>query len=104
MTFSLIPRLPFVYTTNMPKFAAQHLLSDPMDRPELPPGDYSGSESTINDPQFTDYDPVRDLLSWQAPARPHMKRTRSFYTTVATLVILLSCIALFFQEWLLIGA
>ena len=94
----------------MPKFAAQHLLADPLDMPELPPGDVNQPQ-TSTPPQYlpdpdvdAEYDPVRDLLIWQAPARPHMVRGRSFYTTVATLIILLSCIAFFFQEWLLIGA
>ncbi len=88
----------------MPKFAAQHLLADPMETPELSSGDFPDIRATINDPEYSEYDPVRELLTWQAPARPHMVRGRSFYTTVATLVILLSCIAFFFQEWLLIGA
>lgn len=87
----------------MPKFAAQHLLSSPLDTPELPPGNSPVTQNP-SDPYYQDYDPVRELYSWQAPARPHMSRGRSFYTTVATLIILLSCIALFFQEWLLIGA
>lgn len=86
----------------MPKYAAQHLLSSPLDTPELPPGNPSDTQNP--DDYYQDYDPVRELFSWKAPARPHTVRGRSFYTTIATLIILLSCIALFFQEWLLIGA
>lgn len=104
----LILFLPLIlftcYTTTMPKFAAQHLLSSPLDTPELPPGDPNLLPAADQSPPDDEYDPVRQLLTWNAPARPHMSRGRSFYTTVATLIILLSCIALFFQEWLLIGA
>ncbi len=89
----------------MPKFAAQHLLSDPLERPELPPGDGTYPQSSGNYySEDQGYDPVRELFAWQAPSRPHRVRDRSFYTTVATLIILLCCIAFFFQEWLLIGA
>lgn len=88
----------------MPKFAAQHLLADPLETPELPPGDPYLQPPTSNLQPSDEYDPIRELVSWQAPARPHRERGRSFYTTVATLIILLSCIAFFFQEWLLIGA
>ncbi len=88
----------------MPKFAAQHLLSSPLDTLELPPGDFNSQPDNYQTEPENEYDPVRELLTWKAPARPHMVRGRSFYTTVATLIILLSCIALFFQEWLLIGA
>lgn len=89
----------------MPKFAAQHLLADPLETPELPPGD-PNQPSTINHSPYTneEYDPVRELLTWQAPARPHLERGRAFYTTVAALIIVLSAIAFIFQEWLLIGA
>lgn len=86
----------------MPKFAAQHLLADPLDTPELPPGDADLPAAGYS--QSVDFDPVEELYSWQAPSRPHRIRDRSFYTTVTGLIIILCCIAFFFQEWLLIGA
>ncbi|MBI4036555.1 hypothetical protein HY386_01595 [Candidatus Daviesbacteria bacterium] len=46
---------------------------------------------------------VKTLLSWQAPARPFRKKERSYYTTIAILVILLILIALLAREFLLIG-
>lgn len=48
-------------------------------------------------------DPVRTLLDWRAPARPFRKKDRSYYTTIAILVILLVLIALLAKEVLLIG-
>ncbi|MCL5784734.1 MAG: hypothetical protein M1142_05275 [Patescibacteria group bacterium] len=50
-----------------------------------------------------DSDPVKTHLSWIAPARPYRKKDRSYYTTIATLVILLILIALLAREILLIG-
>lgn len=47
--------------------------------------------------------PVRTLLIWHAPARPFRKKDRSYYTTIAILVMLLILIALLAQEVLLIG-
>lgn len=46
----------------------------------------------------------RTLLSWQATARPHKKRSKDFYTTIGAIVFLLSIILVFFKEFLLIGA
>lgn len=87
----------------MPKFAAQHLLSDPLATPELPPGDPAQPQSP--EEYYDDqYDPVQDLFSWQAPSRPHRVRDRSFYTTIAGIILILCLIAFFFQDWLLIGA
>lgn len=40
-------------------------------------------------------DPLRTLITWNALSRPFKKRDRSFYTTVAVLVILFSPFALF---------
>lgn len=45
----------------------------------------------------------RTLLSWKAPARPHKKRSKDFYTTIGAIVFLLSVILVFFKEFLLIG-
>ncbi|MBM3209158.1 hypothetical protein FJZ40_02595 [Candidatus Shapirobacteria bacterium] len=46
---------------------------------------------------------VKTLLSWKAPARPFKKRNREFWTTVLTIVILISLILLFVKEWFLIA-
>ncbi len=47
--------------------------------------------------------PLRDLLVWEAPARPFKKRDREYFTTIAAIVLLLAVILLFIKEWLLIG-
>ncbi|MBI4039151.1 hypothetical protein HY384_04320 [Candidatus Daviesbacteria bacterium] len=47
---------------------------------------------------------VKTLLFWQAPSHPFRKKDRSYYTTTAILVVLLSLIAFLFQQFLLIGA
>jgi len=49
-------------------------------------------------------DPVKTLITWKAPARPFRRKDRSFYTTAAILVILISLIALLAGEFILIGA
>lgn len=49
-------------------------------------------------------DPVKTYMVWQAPSRPFRKKDRSYYTTIAIIVILLVSIALLAQEFLLIGA
>ena len=46
---------------------------------------------------------IRTLLSWEAPSRPFRKKDRSYYTTIAILVILLVLIALLMREFLLIA-
>lgn len=48
-------------------------------------------------------DPVRTLLTWQAPSRPFRKKDRSYYTTIAIIVTLLVLISLLVQEFMLIG-
>lgn len=47
--------------------------------------------------------PAKDLLTWEAPARPFKKRNREYFTTVAAIVFLLAIILLFIKEWLLIA-
>lgn len=84
----------------MPKYHKKDLLSSPLDRPELPPGHHDAAF----DPMLDYYDPVRTLVSWKAPSRPYRKKERSYYTTVALLIILVSLIAFFWGERLLIGA
>lgn len=46
-------------------------------------------------------DEEKDLLSWRSPDRLHKPRGREFYSTAGAFVILLSIIALFFKEILL---
>ena len=46
---------------------------------------------------------IRTLLSWEAPSRPFRKKDRSYYTTIAILVILLVLIAFLMREFLLIA-
>ena len=50
-----------------------------------------------------DPDLIKTYLSWKAPARPFRKKDRSYYTTIAILVILLILVALLMREILLIG-
>lgn len=91
----------------MPKYHKKDLLSSPLDRPELPPGhpDHpSNQDYGYPDPYANYYDPVRTLMSWKAPSRPYRKKERSYYTTVALLIVLVSMIAFFWGERLLIGA
>jgi len=86
----------------MPKYHKKDLLSSPLDTPELPPGYPEGHPDF--DPYLQYYDPVRTLVSWKAASRPYRKKERSYYTTVALLIILVSLIAFFWGERLLIGA
>lgn len=46
---------------------------------------------------------IKTYLSWKAPSRPFRKKDRSYYTTIAILVILLILIAILAREILLIG-
>lgn len=83
----------------MPKFHAQHLLSAPNEHLLEPPHP---------DPSY-DYDdlylnPVKTLISWRAASRPYRKKDRSYYITIAILIILVSAIAILAGEKLLIGA
>jgi hypothetical protein len=81
----------------MPKYHKKNLLSSPLDTPELPPGNTAP-------PYFDYYDPVQVLLSWKAASRPYRKKERSYYTTVALLIGLISVIAFAWGERLLIVA
>ena len=47
--------------------------------------------------------PEKTLLIWQAAARPYKKRSREYYTTIASIVFLVAVILLFMKEWLLIA-
>lgn len=48
-------------------------------------------------------EPLRDLLIWQAPARPFKARNREYYTTIGAIVLLVAIILIFIREWLAIG-
>jgi len=47
---------------------------------------------------------VKLLFSWKAPIRPFKKRDKEFWTTVLSIILLLSLILLFVKEWVLIAA
>jgi transcription termination factor NusB len=47
-------------------------------------------------------DPEKDLFVWQIAARPYKKRSKEYYTTIASIVLLVAIILLFIKEWLLI--
>ncbi len=94
--------MPRFYQQNVlsktPNLDPSHELESPMDNSELPPG----HSSEMEDPYF-DPDPLKTYVSWKAVSRPFRKKNRSFYTTVAVLLILISGIAFFAGEKLLIG-
>ncbi|NQU83513.1 MAG: hypothetical protein HQ536_02270, partial [Parcubacteria group bacterium] len=46
---------------------------------------------------------LKTLLTWKAPCRPFKKRDREFWTTVLTIIFLISLILLFVKEWFLIA-
>jgi hypothetical protein len=54
-------------------------------------------------PKMSEAGEVENLATWEAPSRPFRKKDRSYYTTIAILVILLCLIAFLAQEFLLIG-
>ena len=54
-------------------------------------------------PKISEAGEIKTLLTWQAPSRPFRKKDRSYYTTIAILVVLLALIAFLAQEFLLIG-
>ena len=79
----------------MPKEVKQTQTKKPS--PKTPPG------SEFFTPKMMEAGEVRTLLSWEAPVRPFRKKDRSYYTTIAILVILLVLIAFLLREFLLIG-
>lgn len=54
-------------------------------------------------PHELNANPVKTFLTWTAPSRPFRKKDRSYYTTIAIIVILLILIAILAREILLIG-
>lgn len=47
-------------------------------------------------------EPIKVLLAWKAPSRLFIKRTREYFTTLWSIVLLLVIILAFLQEWGLI--
>ncbi len=83
----------------MPKFYKTHLLTPPhlLEAPHSQVSEEFVDESFINE-----QNPIKPLLSWHAPSRPFRKKDRSYYTTIAILLILISMISLLAGEKLLI--
>ena len=54
-------------------------------------------------PKMNEAEEIKTLISWEAPSRPFKKKDRSYYTTIAILVILLVLISFLFREFLLKG-
>ena len=54
-------------------------------------------------PKMNEAGEVRTLLSWEAPSRPFRKKDRSYYTTIAIIVVLLMLITFLMREFLLMG-
>lgn len=54
-------------------------------------------------PKMMEAEEIKTLLSWEAPSRPFRKKDRSYYTTIAILVVLLVLIAFLAREFLLVG-
>lgn len=110
----------------------EELLPSPLDTPELPPPDLHLEPQSAfsekdpdplpesprikpkktkmievaidDDEEDEDTEPIKTFITWQAPARPYRKKSRSFYTTVAVLVVLISLIALLAGQIMLLGA
>ena len=49
-------------------------------------------------------EPIKNLLIWQAPARPFETKDREFYTTAGSIIFLVCVILLFVKEFLFIMA
>ncbi len=88
----------------MPKFfepekeEANQLTSELTSQKEL-----ENSKEEDLHPKMVEAGEIKTLLNWTAPGRPYRRRDRSYYTTIAILVVLLSLIAILAQEFLLIG-
>jgi len=83
----------------MPKFFVKPILDPTHELPShqtLPPHEH---QMEIDDSP----DPVRTLLSWKAPSRPFRSKDKTYYTTIAIIVVLLILIALLIQEFILVG-
>lgn len=60
-------------------------------------------EDTLEKELLAERSLTKTYLTWTAPARPFRKKDRSYYTTIAIIVILLVLIAFLAKEILLIG-
>ncbi|MBN1263446.1 MAG: hypothetical protein JW991_03750 [Candidatus Pacebacteria bacterium] len=47
---------------------------------------------------------IKELLAWEAPARPFKKRSKEFFSTVSAIAFLVMVILVFLKEWFLIIA
>lgn len=83
----------------MPRFFSPQ--SEPEPVPENQPPAHPEDELS---PKLSEAGEVKTLFSWIAAARPFRKKDRSYYTTIAIIVVLLVLIALLIKEFLLIGA
>lgn len=64
----------------------------------------TGSDTGPLHPKILEAGEVKTLLSWEAPSRPFRKKDRSYYTTLAIIVVLLVLILFLAREFLLMGA
>lgn len=85
----------------MPKFFTQAPTLDPTREIPERAEHGQGQQSTVNPED--ERDPVRLLLSWTAPSRPFRQKDRSYYTTIAIIVVLLILISLLMREFILVG-
>lgn len=81
----------------MPKFYVKEKSAE-----EHPQGGHLNPEASPEHDNLN-ADPIKTFLSWTAPSRPFRKKDRSYYTTIAILVILLILISILAQEILLVG-
>ncbi len=54
-------------------------------------------------PKIGEAGEIKTLLEWHGPARPYRAKSRSYYITIALLVVVLGLIAFLASEFLLIG-
>src|SRR5688572_19928345 len=60
-------------------------------------------EEVFLTPKMMEAEEIKTLFSWEAPSRPFRKKGRSYYTTLAIIVTLLTLILLLAREFLLIA-
>lgn len=86
-----------------PQLDPSHELESPLDASESESPPQTARQNYAGEGLGLNYDPLKVLLSWKAAARPFRKKDRSFYTTVAILLGLISGIAFFSGQVMLIG-
>lgn len=84
----------------MPKFFEPQTIQPSHSEPVFEHQQYEEEEFT---PKMSEAVEIRTLLSWEAPSRPYRSKDRSYYTTIAILVILIALIAFMAKEILLIA-